>query len=285
MGSVWDRFGVRIVYDSVLGIDAKVSEIVEGTTWRWPFPSSWELMDLIDSTPSTFLPTGESDDVSWCPVANGKFIIQSTWNSLRQHFDPVNWSKLIWGPHNIPKVSFVVWMAILGRLNTGDMLKIFGVTQSAECAFCQHPCEDHNHLFFECPFSKRVWSCIKGTINVDWPSIHWNDLIQLIDKSVRGKSLGNIITKLAFTCTVYQLWIARNNRVFSKDMVLEQVVIKYGILALGDYPNTMLKPAAADVRNESSQIVGTWFIGKQDSECVPYNLRVEYSVYGALFFE
>ncbi|XP_028117419.1 uncharacterized protein LOC114315048 [Camellia sinensis] len=34
MGSVWYRFGVRIVYDSALGLDAKASEIVEGTTWR-----------------------------------------------------------------------------------------------------------------------------------------------------------------------------------------------------------------------------------------------------------
>ncbi|KAL7234527.1 hypothetical protein ACSBR1_018023 [Camellia fascicularis] len=208
MGSLWDRFGVKIVYDSALGINAKVSEIVEGTTWRWPFPSSWELMDLIDSTPSIFLPTGGSDDVSWCLAANGQFTIQSTWNSLRQHFDQVNWSKIIWGPHNIPKVSFVVWMAILGRLNTGERLKIFG-----------HPYEDHNYLFFECPFSERVWTCIKEKINVDWPSIQWNDLIQLIAKSVKGKSLGAIITKLAFTCTVYQLWISRNNRIFSKDMV------------------------------------------------------------------
>ncbi|KAL7197309.1 hypothetical protein ACSBR2_019905 [Camellia fascicularis] len=215
LGSVWDKYGVRIVYDSALSLDAKVSEIVEGNTWRWPFPSSWELMDLISSTPPTFLPTGGSDDVSWSLAPNGKFTIQSTWHSLRQHFDHVNWSKIIWGPHNIPKVSFVVWMAILGRLNTGDRLKLFGVTQSTECVFCQHPCEDHNHIFFEFPFSERIWACIKGKMNVDWPSIPWNDLVQLIANSVRGKSLGTIITKLAFTYTVYQVWIARNNRVFS----------------------------------------------------------------------
>ncbi|KAL7204695.1 hypothetical protein ACSBR2_017740 [Camellia fascicularis] len=269
--TVWSKAAIAKHVWFLFSGDAKVSEIVEGTTWRWPFPSSWELMDLIDSTPSTFLPTGGSDDVSWCPAANGKFTIQSTWNSLRQHFDQVNWSKIIWGPHNIPKVSFVVWMAILGRLNTGERLKIFGVTQSAECVFCQHPCEDHNHLFFECPFSERVWTCIKGKINVDWPSIQWNDLIHLIAKSMKGKSLGTIITKLAFTCTVYQLWIARNNRVFSKDMVPEEVVIKCIVdmvrfrvmhitnlkshhtdkwyLSSWRLPHTMLKLAAADVRN------------------------------------
>ncbi|XP_028105731.1 uncharacterized protein LOC114304778, partial [Camellia sinensis] len=115
-------------------------------------------------------------------------------------------------------------MAILGRLNTGDRLHLFGVTQSTVCVFCQYHNEDHNHLFFECPFSERVWSCIKGKINVDRPSLLWDDLVQA--KSVKGNSLGTIITKLAFTCTAYQLWVARNNRVFSKDIVPEGVVIK-----------------------------------------------------------
>ncbi|KAL7197294.1 hypothetical protein ACSBR2_019889 [Camellia fascicularis] len=245
MGSLWDRFGVRIVYDSALGINAKVGEIVEGTTWRWPFPSSWELMDHIDSTPSTFLPTGGSNDVSWCPAANGQFTIQSTWNFLRQHFDQVNWSKIIWGPHNIPK----------------------------------HPCEDHNHPFFECPFSERVWTYIKGKINVDWPSIQWNDLIRLIAKSVKGKSLGAVITKLAFTCTMYQLWIVRNNRVFSKDMVPEEMVSKL-------MEATSYHVEACCSWNEECN----WTTGKQIFECVPYTMRVEYSVrhkqvYGAVFPE
>ncbi|XP_028092536.1 uncharacterized protein LOC114292711 [Camellia sinensis] len=252
MGSLWDKFGGRIVYDSALGIDAKVSEIVEGNSWRWPFPSSWELRELIDNTPPTFLPTGGSDDVSWCPASNSQFTIQSTWHYLRKHFDPVNWSTLLWGPYNIPKVSFVVWMAILGRLNTGDRLQNFGVTLSVNCVFCQHLCEDHNHLFFECPFSERVWSYIKGHINVSWPSIPWDDLVQLIAQSVKGKSLGAIITKLAFTCTVYQLWIARNNRVFNKEMVPEEVVIK-GIV-------DMVRFRVMHITNLKSHQTDSWFL-------------------------
>ncbi|KAL7258297.1 hypothetical protein ACSBR1_004425 [Camellia fascicularis] len=90
---------------------------------------------------------------------------------------------------------------------------------------------------------------------------------------MKGNSLGTIITKLAFTCTVYQLWVARNNRVFSKDMVPEEVVIKCIVdmvrfrvmhitnlktnhtdrwyLSSWRLPNTMLKLAATDVRNKS----------------------------------
>ncbi|XP_028120128.1 uncharacterized protein LOC114317571 [Camellia sinensis] len=201
MGSLWDKFGGRIVYDSALSIDAKVSEIVEG-----------------------------SDDVSWCPASNSQFTIQSTWHYLRKHFDPVNWSTLLWGPYNNPK----------------------------------HHCEDHNHLFFECPFSERVWSCIKGRINVHWPSIPWDDLVQLIAQSVKGKSLGAIITKLAFTCTVYQLWIARNNRVFSKDMVPEEVVIK-GIVDMVRYLDGWYKehyfPSDVSLYNCGLSVVSIYMCG------------------------
>ncbi|XP_028126048.1 uncharacterized protein LOC114322825 [Camellia sinensis] len=239
------------------------------------FPSSWEIMDLIFSTPPTFLPSGGSDDVSWSPAASGKFTIQSTWHVLRAHFVPVNWSKL----HNIPKVSFVVWMAILCRLNTGDRLKKFGVTQTSECVFCQHLCEDRNHLFFECPFSDRVWTCIKGKMNIDWPSIPWGDLVQIIATSVKGKSLGTIITKLAFTFTVYQLWIARNNRVFGKDMVPEEVVIKHIV--------DMVRFRVMQIRNLNSQHTDRWYLS---SWRIPHAVLKHAEpavrdVYGALFLE
>ncbi|XP_028095113.1 uncharacterized protein LOC114295119 [Camellia sinensis] len=67
---VWNKAAIAKHIWFLFSGDAKVSAIVEGTTWRWPFPSSWELMDLIVSTPSTFLPSGGSDDVSWSLASN-----------------------------------------------------------------------------------------------------------------------------------------------------------------------------------------------------------------------
>lgn len=138
----------------------------------------------------------------------------------------VHWADLLWGPHNIPKASFVTWMAILGRLNTGDRLNLFGISQSPECVFCKDPCESHNHLFFNCPFSSKIWASILSKLDVSWPIVEWPDITKHMALSVRGKSIKAIIIKLAFTCTVYHVWIARNNRVFRKDNVPEEIVLK-----------------------------------------------------------
>ncbi|KAL7246796.1 hypothetical protein ACSBR2_001828 [Camellia fascicularis] len=195
---------------------------------------------------------------------------KSTWNFLRKSFDKVAWANIIWGPHNIPKVSMVVWMAILGRLNTGDRLKIFEVTQSAEYVFCKHPYEDHNHLFFECPFSDRIWQCIQQKLNVNWPYLKWADLIKYIVNSVKGNSLKSIITKLAFTCTVYQLWLARNNRIFRNEMLPEEVIIK----CIED----MVRFRVMHISNLKSHHSDSWYIAtmKKNLESVRnQSVRVE----------
>ena len=75
--------------------------------------------------------------------------------------------------------------------------------------------------FFYYPFSSRMWTCIQSKLNVSWPAI-----TQHVAQSAKGKSIRAIIVKLVFTCTVYQLWIARNNRIFRIEMIPEKVIFK-----------------------------------------------------------
>lgn len=226
LGSLWVKFGNRIVYDTALGMDAKVSNIIHNNSRNWPCVSSWEVKELIDHTPSDVIPTSGNDQIIWAPSPDGKFSINSTWNFLRKSFPKIGWARLLWGPHNIPKASFVTWMVILGRLNTGDRLQMFGTDHPTDCVFCHDPIENHPHLFFECPFSCRVWECIKGRLNVDWPNNPWPEIIDHVLRSAGGKTLRATISRLAFTCIVYHLWLARNNRIFSKELTSEEVVIK-----------------------------------------------------------
>ncbi|KAL7243272.1 hypothetical protein ACSBR1_015639 [Camellia fascicularis] len=67
----------------------------------------------------------------------------------------VPWSKLLWGPPFIPRVSFIVWLAIHERLNTRDRLQAFGLVPHSNCPFCNDHEESHSHLFFRCAYSSR----------------------------------------------------------------------------------------------------------------------------------
>ncbi|XP_028081799.1 uncharacterized protein LOC114283172 [Camellia sinensis] len=146
LGSLWVKFGNRIIYDTALGMDAK------------------EVKELIDHTPSNVIPTLGNDQIIWAPFPDGKFSINSTWNFLRKSFPKIGWA--------------------------------------------------------------RVWECIKGRLNVDWPNNPWLKIIDHVLRSTGGKTLRATISRLAFTCTMYHLWLARNNRIFSKELTPEEVVIK-----------------------------------------------------------
>ncbi|XP_028105446.1 uncharacterized protein LOC114304489 [Camellia sinensis] len=193
VGSIWDKFEDRIIYDS--GLQGR-------------------------------LKSSSNDIPIWTLTHDGKFSIQSAWNHWRVKHDKVAWYKLLWGPLTIPRVSFIVWIALHGRLNTGDRLESFGMSDDFKCSFCNHHTESHSHLFFNCIFSLKVWDAIKAKCNVKWPDIFWPDIVHVAIRESRGKSLKAITTRLSLLCIVYQIWIERNNRIFNKEMKPEEVVIK-----------------------------------------------------------
>lgn len=109
------------------------------------------------------------------------------------------------------------WLAIHERLNTGDRLHLFGLVPNPVCPFCQAPEENHSHLFFRCVYSSRIWGAIQVKCNTSWPQLSWQETVIFVTKSIKGKTLQSAIMKLSFLCTVYQIWLERNRRVFSKD--------------------------------------------------------------------
>lgn len=155
---------------------------------------------------------------------DGNFTIHSTWDCWRDKGTKVPWANLVWGPPSIPRVSFVVWMAIHERLNTGDRLHLFGLVPNPTCPFCHGPEENHSHLFFRCVYSSRIWGAIQVKCNFNWPQLSWLESVVDATKSIKGKTLKSALMKLSFLCTVYQIWLERNRRIFSKEFKPEEIV-------------------------------------------------------------
>ncbi|XP_028083430.1 uncharacterized protein LOC114284679 [Camellia sinensis] len=218
-------FAPRILYDTNLPDSTKVSSIVSNSSWKWPVSNSWEIKEWISSTPLSLLPSpGSSDTPVWSLTTDGNFSIQSAWDCWRDKGPQVSWSKLIWGPPSIPRVSFIAWLATNERLNTGDRLQAFGLVPTPCCPFCQDPEENHTHLFFSCIFSSRIWGGILAKCNSNWPTLPWLETVDFAVRSTSGTSLKVVILKLSFLCTVYHIWMERNSRIFSKALKPEEVV-------------------------------------------------------------
>lgn len=111
-----------------------------------------------------------------------------------------------------PRVVSLPGLAIQNRLSTDDRLVLFGVITSSCCIFCSGS-ENHDHLFFNCPFTAQVWDSISAKLNVQWQAHSLSDWVTLLS-SFKGKTLRVTTIKLAFTLSVYNIWIERNLRKF-----------------------------------------------------------------------
>lgn len=86
-------------------------------------------------TPSNFVPNVLAEDtVRWSISPTGIYSVQSAWNALRPSAPEVDWHKVIWYKHHIPRWSIIQWLYFLGRLATKDRLHIWGVVDSTDCA-------------------------------------------------------------------------------------------------------------------------------------------------------
>jgi len=124
--------------------------------------------------------------------------------------------QLLWFAGHIPRHSFILWLACLGRLRTMDCLSSAGIIQNATCIFCGLQTETHEHLFFICTTSRQVWETVTARENIYWPCCNWSNLLQWGSTNYCKKNdIQHTIARLVLSTTVYLLWQERNKRVFN----------------------------------------------------------------------
>ncbi|KAL0287559.1 UNVERIFIED_CONTAM: hypothetical protein Sradi_7122000 [Sesamum radiatum] len=75
--------------------------------------------------------------------------------------------------------------------------------------------ETHNHLFFNCPFSKRCLAILHSKIRFQWPHSNWQQGITWATRRWRGKHLHNASSRAVLAAAIYHIWRERNNRMFN----------------------------------------------------------------------
>ncbi|CAI8604644.1 unnamed protein product [Vicia faba] len=73
-----------------------------------------------------------------------------------------HWAETVWARSNIPKHSFMYWMAIQDRLKTRSMLKKMGILDTEDCLLCGMHEENIRHLFFDCVYSRKCLEQVKN---------------------------------------------------------------------------------------------------------------------------
>ena len=68
---------------------------------------------------------------------------------------PVQWENVVWEQWSLPRHSFSLWLAMLGKLRTRDHLRF--LSSDPICPLCQNADESHGHLFFTCDWTSSLW--------------------------------------------------------------------------------------------------------------------------------
>ncbi|XP_074271179.1 uncharacterized protein LOC141595105 [Silene latifolia] len=130
-------------------------------------------------------------DKSWCdyePISNSSWawrkichsknlmkplFYDETWRALQVPYsirmgyswllpdsDNVPWYPWWINKWVVPKHGFIGWLMAQHRLLTQDRLQSMNVIQSNQCYLCGIAAENHNHLFFQCEYSKQCSKCV-----------------------------------------------------------------------------------------------------------------------------
>jgi hypothetical protein len=115
----------------------------------------------------------------------------------------------IWSSKTLPKIKVFLWLLMLDRLNTRDIMsrKNWSVDSGTDCSLCPTPSlETRSHLFFECDFAKNCWD----EINIQWPI---NKTLAEGFWEVKNNFQGPCFVEI-FACAVWNIWKARNEFIF-----------------------------------------------------------------------
>lgn len=108
---------------------------------------------------------------------------------------------------------------------------------------CTREDESHNHLFFECGFSFRIWDWMIWKCGPQGSPREFTEALEWVSRWRKGKSSQSLVLKLSFSATVYHIWRERNCRIFQpKKMdggrIIQSIVSRACIMGWREAPTT-----------------------------------------------
>ncbi|KAL0698003.1 hypothetical protein Bca4012_054125 [Brassica carinata] len=112
---------------------------------------------------------GAEDSYIWYPTTSGIYTTKSGYLTSAKspcvgtissnQVEDFSWVKDVWNGNFSPKMKSFLWSIIQNALPLGSNLQTRGLSSAALCIRCKSP-ESSIHMFFTCPFARKVWKCI-----------------------------------------------------------------------------------------------------------------------------
>ncbi|XP_073275451.1 uncharacterized protein [Primulina huaijiensis] len=144
------------------------------------------------------------------------------------------WKPLISKSCILPKHKFVLWLVAHRKLLTRDRLPYLS---DKSCALCRLKDESVNHLFFECPTSKTIWSNVRSWLGMRKIMSSPSAVLTAFRGVYRGSSFLNKMRCVALAATVYHIWSIRNRLIFDNEAPnIQGVILKIKVQVFRSVP-------------------------------------------------
>ncbi|GJR59307.1 putative RNA-directed DNA polymerase [Tanacetum coccineum] len=197
-----------------------VADIVSNEGWLWP--QSWLLKapNLATVTVPNLVDT-HVDLLQWRDSKGvlSMFFVRGAWEALRPRGTEVAWYHIVWFSHNIPRHAFNLWLVMRRSLKIQDRVRQWDVGPNVDlsmlrCKLCDAQPDSHEHLFFECPYSARIWILIRSLASMELISPRLHDIISYLQPIAHRRNARSVIDRILVAAAAYFIWVERNNRVF-----------------------------------------------------------------------
>ncbi|XP_062089424.1 uncharacterized protein LOC133795956 [Humulus lupulus] len=139
----------------------------------------------------------------------------------------LSWTRVVWSEENIPKHSFIIWLAYINRLRTRRRLYQFGVIEDSSCLICGQGEEDINHIFFCCYYSRNCLTQILNWLGWHINASHLNGLIRWLTNAKGISQTRKGVFSMALAALVYQIWKVRNIVLWEYKVVNLQCTVRH----------------------------------------------------------
>nr|GEZ71967.1 hypothetical protein [Tanacetum cinerariifolium] len=115
-----------------------------------------------------------------------------------------SWCGVVWFSHCIPRHAFILWLAILGRLSTQDILAKWYPGRMDLCAFCEECPDSHEQLFFKCKYAEKVWKEIKKRY-FDSLSDNWGEIVNQMSCLPCNRSIVSVVRRVGISASIFPM--------------------------------------------------------------------------------
>ncbi|XP_062075984.1 uncharacterized protein LOC133780125 [Humulus lupulus] len=156
---------------------------------------------------------------------NGVYRIAEGYKALVLTHQKVSWHREVWNRTIIPKHRFILWLAVLDRLQLKDRLFRFNITTDYLCLLCGSNRETREHVFFYCHLSSSCLRQIKSWLGWKTAATTTHKLLRWIAKA-RLTQFRKQVFIVSLTALIYQVWWCRNEALWNQKVYPATILVQ-----------------------------------------------------------